>query len=356
MSSESETDFLWSDEELEMLQPQKRQRIENYVEDVVPQYNDREFVEHFRVRRHVADDLCERFRNSRFYNYRAGGNGKLLPLQHILIFLWFAGHEAAGFRDVADRFNICISSLRCVIQRVTNFISDLGREVIKWPSAEERGAIEAHFRGNGLPGAIGAIDGSHIRIDRPRKDPQSYMNRKNYFSIQLQVVCDQNRRIRDLFVGYPGSVHDGRVFRTSTLYHTIEEKCGDFHILGDSAYPCTRNLLTPFRNTGNMSRVQCEFNRALSKNRCVVEHCFGLLKQRFRQLYHLKLRSAREMAHFIRACCVLHNLAVEDNLELEDNEGEEDDAPAEERVVGFYNRDDRSGIAKRNMIAAQLQM
>lgn len=46
----------------------------------------------------------------------------------------------------------------------------------------------------------------------------------------------------------------------------------------------------------------------------MIEHCFGILKQKFRQLYHLKLRSEHDIANFIRACCVLHNLALEDDL------------------------------------------
>lgn len=167
--SSSESDFLSSDEEFEVFHREKRQKNENYFEYVVPHYSETEFLEHFRVRRHVAEQLSEYFRDSRHYSYQAGGNGKLLPLQHILIFLWFAGHEAASFRDVADRFNICISSLRHVIERVTKFVSELGADIIKWPSVEERAHIEANFRGNGMPGAIGAIDGTHIRIDKPTK-------------------------------------------------------------------------------------------------------------------------------------------------------------------------------------------
>lgn len=40
-----------------------------------------------------------------------------------------------------------------------------------------------------------------------------------------------------------------------------------------------------------------------------MENAFGLLKQRFRQLYHLKLSGIERMVKVIHACCVLHNLA-----------------------------------------------
>ena len=53
-----------------------------------------------------------------------------------------------------------------------------------------------------------------------------------------------------------------------------------------------------------------------SSTRVAIEHTFGLLKQRFRQLFHLKVRGSPRICHVIKACCVLHNLS--DFNELED--------------------------------------
>lgn len=120
----------------------------------------------------------------------------------------------------------------------------------------------------------------------------------------MQVVCDHKRKIRDIFVGFPGSVHDSRVFRSSPLYNTLPEKCENHYILGDSGYPCLRHLLTPFRDRGNLTPEQQNYNYKLATNRYIIEHCFGILKQKFRQLYHLKLRKIEEIVNFIPACCV----------------------------------------------------
>lgn len=57
--------------------------------------------------------------------------------------------------------------------------------VIKWPDDFEKEEIETHFRNNNFPGVIGIIDGTHIRIDKPAEDPDSYLNRKHFFSIQV---------------------------------------------------------------------------------------------------------------------------------------------------------------------------
>lgn len=179
-----------SDEEfLEMYGNGKRRtKNENYFEHTIPLYSDAVFFEHFSVSRHVAEDIADRFANSEQYNYQSEGNGKLNALQHTLIFLWFAGHATASFRDVADRFDITISSLFYVIRRMTYFLSNLAENVIKWPTAEEKIEIEQYFHNNNFPGVIGAIDGSHIKIDKPQNDPDSYLNRKHFFSIQVIFV------------------------------------------------------------------------------------------------------------------------------------------------------------------------
>lgn len=106
-----------------------------------------------------------------------------------MVFLWFLGHEASSFHDVADRFNILLSSLRKIIERLTMFCSHLAWQVIRWPTVAEKNEIEHHFRNNRFPGVIGVLDGTHVPIDKPSNNPNSYLNRKHYFSI-IQVTTN----------------------------------------------------------------------------------------------------------------------------------------------------------------------
>lgn len=169
----------------------------------------------------------------------------------------------------------------------------------------------------------------------------------------MQVVCDHRRKIRDVTVGFPGSVHDSRVFRASPLSTTLQEKCGNNYILGDSGYPCLRHLLTPYKDFGNLTRVQQNYNNKLAATRYVIEHCFGILKQKFRQLYHLKLRGDHDIANFIRAACVLHNLAQDDDFP------ENEELPNVGLVHHDHNynaqgeepQDERDGVVMRNEVA-----
>ena len=42
----------------------------------------------------------------------------------------------------------------------------------------------------GLPGIIGCIDGTHVRIVAPKKELQHlYLNRKGYYSLNVMIVC-----------------------------------------------------------------------------------------------------------------------------------------------------------------------
>lgn len=72
--------------------------------------------------------------------------------------------------------------------------------------------------------------------------------------------------------------------------------------------------MVPYRDNGHLTHAQRTFNRELSSCRVIIENAFGCLKQRFRQLYHFKLRDIR-MIQVIYACCVLHNMANMQELE-----------------------------------------
>lgn len=114
-----------------VVQHYRKPKNERYFEDTIHRYIDAEFQQHFRINRHVVEDISGQFAASNYFTYQSGSDGKLNPLQHVLIFLWFAGHQTASFRDVADRFDISISTLFKVIKRMTYFLSGLSPNVIR---------------------------------------------------------------------------------------------------------------------------------------------------------------------------------------------------------------------------------
>lgn len=71
--------------------------------------------------------------------------------------------------------------------------------------------------GQGLPQVVAAVDGSHIPIKKPASSGDAYVNRKGYFSVQLQGVCDADGQFINIYVGWPGRVHDARVWLNSWI-------------------------------------------------------------------------------------------------------------------------------------------
>lgn len=65
-----------------------------------------------------------------------------------------------------------------------------------------------------------------------------FRNRKDYFSLNTQVVCNSNLEITDIVARWQGSVHDSTIFNNSRLRANFENGVyGNGLLLGDSTYP-----------------------------------------------------------------------------------------------------------------------
>ena len=60
--------------------------------------------------------------------------------------------------------------------------------------SETRKAIEAFQEISCFPQVVGAIDGSHIPIIAPKNDPNDYYNRKQFHSVILPGVAEDDKR------------------------------------------------------------------------------------------------------------------------------------------------------------------
>ena len=108
-------------------------------------------------------------------------------------------------------FSVPKATVHRVIHRVAQSIWNNLNRVISIPQAyEELKAVGTPAFAN----VVGAIDGTHIRIKPPQRHRLDYLNYKNFYSINMQAICDAKGTFLDIFVGYPGSVHDTRVMKT----------------------------------------------------------------------------------------------------------------------------------------------
>ena len=158
-------------------------------------------------------------------------------------------------------------------------MQSLQDKLIKWPSGdileENVAAFEQRW---GFPQVVGTVDGTHIPIMRPKKYHTDYFKRKQFYSIVMQAVVDSSYMFIDIYIGWPGSVHDACVLANSPLFHKAENDLLLPHsprniegvdvpllILGDPAYPLETWLMKPFTDNGRLSDEQKNFNYRLSR-------------------------------------------------------------------------------------------
>ena len=72
--------------------------------------------------------------------------------------------------------------------------------------------------------AFSFIDGTHLPIKRPVKDPQDFLNYKGYHSLSVQAVCDCRGEFMDVECRWPGNVHDAKMFAKFSLLTKLKIK------------------------------------------------------------------------------------------------------------------------------------
>ncbi|XP_024118385.1 putative nuclease HARBI1 [Oryzias melastigma] len=148
---------------------------------------------------------------------------------------------------------------------------------------------------------------AHIPIIAPAINEGDYVNRRSVHSINVQIICDAAHVITNVEAKWPGSVHDSRIFRESTLSNRLQSGEVVGFLLGNRGYPCQPTLMTPHPEPEE--GPQQLFNQAHNRTRARVEMTIGLLKARFQCLRHLRVRPERA-CDIIVACVVLHNIAI----------------------------------------------
>ncbi|XP_041377347.1 protein ANTAGONIST OF LIKE HETEROCHROMATIN PROTEIN 1-like [Gigantopelta aegis] len=193
--------------------------------------NNVQFRKHFRIQRSVFEELLDKIKGDLTATFR-GGFTPTEPEVKILVFLWYIAKEDA-MKEIGVLFGIGTYTVHKCIREVSKMIAALSNEIIKWPSFEDQCEIAKSFKDkSGIDHIIGAIDGTHTQLLNLPNDSKDYFSRREYPSVQLQLVVDHNLRVMDAYTDWPGSAHDTCVFRNS--------KQNRFHghfLLGDCAYP-----------------------------------------------------------------------------------------------------------------------
>lgn len=329
----------------------RRIRFIREREDPFILLNDFEFKCRFRLNKQTVTFLVHTIGNAIQPNTHR--NKSLDAQSQILIALRF--YATGSFLQlIGDYIHVHKSTISRIIQRVTHKISLLSRRYIKMPSTNEEllATKQGFYNICGFPRVVGVVDCTHIKIQSPGgRQAELYRNRKGYFSINVQAICNSNLKLMHLISRWPGSVHDSTIFNDSPL--PVEFRIGRYgngYLLGDSGYPCKRFLLTPVNATNASEEA---YNRAHITTRNTVERLFGVLKRRFPCLQNgmrLKLNTTIKV---IVACGVLHNICKEQNDIIED-EIYEIQHDVENNVIMQQENHNNENFAVRNALIATL--
>ncbi|KAG0420554.1 hypothetical protein HPB47_003431 [Ixodes persulcatus] len=151
-----------------------------------------------------------------------GGRQQIFVEKTLLIVLSYLDTRA-GMYQSADRFDKTESSIHLCIENVLYFLNGMSAQIITWPDEKGRWRSQAGFprktKGKKKPHkTIGTIDGCHAEILRPTESRNSFYNRRKFQSIFLQEFCDDQNRFIDVYIRFPGSVHDARILKESPVF------------------------------------------------------------------------------------------------------------------------------------------
>ena len=284
---------------------------------------DRIFFEHLRINRACFNFILTTMSDNldrRIDPNHTGGRKALEKKKILHIGIWYLANSST-YREIAQQFGVTKGAAHRAARWVIAELNDLQSRFIQWPARDELLLEERYFSLiSSIRGTIGCIDGCHIKILSPSKNLQSdYIDRTLSHSIILMAVCDSKKKFTYISVGAPGSFHDQRVLRGTDLWSHIDTEdgthddifpSGHYHILGDSAFKLMEKLIVPYKDNGSLTTRHKKFNTELSRARGLIENAFGWLKGRFRRLKFIHAKLSR-VPYIIRACAVLHNIALE---------------------------------------------
>lgn len=155
------------------------------------------------------------------------------------------------------------------------------------------------------------VDGTEVPI--VASDNENYSGKKKRFTLKYQLLVGATTgKIHHIYGPTKGKIHDSKLHFHSKVGQWMtenNEKC-----FGDLGYVGCTGVVHPVKRTHQLTADEIEFNRKLSKIRCIVERTIGNLKkwQILRTVYRGAVRNHFKIFY---CCCILTELLHINSLE-----------------------------------------
>ncbi|XP_045571074.1 putative nuclease HARBI1 [Salmo salar] len=130
----------------------------------------------------------------------------------------------------------------------------------------------------GFPNVIGAIDCTHIAIKAPSVNEINFVNRKGFYSVNVQVICDSHLALLNVVAKWPGGTHESFIAQNRSVDLNLQK--GAVEDIGDRGYPLK-------------TMADDSPHKPLKPTRCKV-------------------------CYIVKACSVLHNITIKNGIPLND--------------------------------------
>ena len=298
------------------------ERVSNWWYQGYVNWNEKQFKKHFRITRYSFNhvlNIVSPFIKKTPTNLCPNPT---TPATQLGLTLYRLAHGTSHLTNGA-LFGVS-EELACVTFNnvCKDLVTHMYDEYVKLPDdweVELRGFLENYE----FP-CVGVWDGFHVYIESKLK---SYFSFKKRYSMSNMGLVSYNKRFLYAAVGAPGSTHDARMLRNTSLFKEIVdgnklpkksfnlEDIGEIPLLtiGNSAFPRFPWLIKAYTESPRMTQQQKYFNRKLCSARVVVENCYGMLKGRWRVLYKKTECRLDNLKYVIMCCIMLHNFCISTN-------------------------------------------
>ncbi|KAJ6646214.1 Protein ALP1-like [Pseudolycoriella hygida] len=221
-----------------------------WYEETFPDYDEKRFRQLVRCTKLQFDSILSKIRSHKNFNGRNSCKQFTVEFQlSLLLYRLGSNGDGATIQKISCLFGIGDGgTINKITERIFEAILSLEPKYLTWPNSAERNTLVEKTM-HELPYLVGYTDGTEIELAEASKiDRDVYLSRNKIFALKLQTTIDYTKKVRHIVVGYPGSVHDARIFNECDLalnprkYLTEPQRIG-----ADSAYKLRTTLITPFR-------------------------------------------------------------------------------------------------------------
>jgi len=165
-----------------------------------------------------------------------------------------------------------------------------------------------------------ALDEIAVKIKEPQAwevpNSSTYFNRKGWFAINTQAMCDSRYRFTFVSCLSAGSTHESTAYSITSLARLLEKQMGCWlqgvWVAADDFNNCMNRLLTNWPGR-NLSVAEECFNYRQSSSRIFIEQDFGILVARWGILWRPLSFTLGQKAKIVVVCCKLRNLITDES-------------------------------------------